>query len=424
MIVEFTVKNFRSIEEETFDLRTSNKVKELPDNIFSINRDSLVSSCIIYGRNASGKSNILKALNDLTVMIRLSSNFKHGEEIVYYEPFKFDTNLQKKPCIFEIVFITIEKIKFEYKFSFDSNKIISESLFYFPKNKAVKLFDREINNISYGDHYKGSKKEIEKDLLENQLFLSKSSNRNIPLLKEAYLYFVKNLQTFTYHDSDTEKIINRNLYQTIFNDESKKLKKNLINLLKSADINILDFEVNKISKASISDEIPNDIREKVSSMIENNPYRIETYHKLFNTEKEIGIEKIKFESESLGTQRLLSIGSLVILSLIVGGTIVIDELDKSLHPILTRALIKLFHSKKNNPNNAQLIIASHDSSLLDNELFRRDQIYFTEKNYTGKTELYRLSDIKGVRNNIPYDKWYLSGRFDAIPVLDDFEIEF
>lgn len=128
--------------------------------------------------------------------------------------------------------------------------------------------------------------------------------------------------------------------------------------------------------------------------------------------------------ESLGTKRLLSVGSLVIASLILGTTIVIDELEQSLHPLLTKTLIKLFHSKKNNPNNAQLIISSHDSSLLDNELFRRDQIYFTEKDYTGKTELYRLSDIKGVRNNIPYDKWYLSGRFDAIPVLDDFEIEF
>lgn len=291
MIVEFTVKNFKSIEEETFSLTTSNKVKELPDNTFCVNKENLVSSCIIYGRNASGKSNVLKALDYIRSMVLLSSNFKHTDKIVYYEPFKFDINLQKKPCEFEIIFITSEKIKFEYNFSFDSNKIISESLFYFPKNKAVKLFTRELNSISYGDHYKGSKKDIENDLLENQLFLSKSANRNIYLLKEAYIYLIENFILLDNHDFYNENILNKNWYEAILDEESKKLKKNLINLLNYADVNILSFEVNKISKILLPDEITKDMREKISNMIDKKPYKIETYHKLFESEKEIGQEK-------------------------------------------------------------------------------------------------------------------------------------
>ena len=153
-------------------------------------------------------------------------------------------------------------------------------------------------------------------------------------------------------------------------------------------------------------------------------YEVRTKHQMFDKGKNIGETFLNFEEESLGTKKLLAVGGLIISALGDGSFIVIDELDKSLHPLLTKMLIGLFHSKKNNPFNAQLIFATHDSSLLDNELFRRDQIYFVDKEYEGYTILYRLSDIKGVRRDIPFDKWYLSGRFSAIPVISDLELQF
>ena len=194
-------------------------------------------------------------------------------------------------------------------------------------------------------------------------------------------------------------------------------------LLKSGDTNILDFEVieNDESSFQFPDNVPETERKKI---MENYKYKVLTKHLLFENGIEVGDDNLDLDDESLGTKKLMSIGSRILHILMYGGVMVIDELDKGLHPLLTRLLIKLFNSKENNPNNAQLIFATHDSTLLDSELFRRDQICFVEKEYEGNTLLYKLSDFKGVRQNIPIDKWYLSGRFKAIPVTTEVQLKF
>ena len=145
---------------------------------------------------------------------------------------------------------------------------------------------------------------------------------------------------------------------------------------------------------------------------------------MFNDKKLIGDVKFDLIDESSGTQKLLSIGSVILNALRKGGVIVIDEFDNGLHPLLSKMLIKLFHSRTNNPNNAQLIFATHDSTLLDNNLFRRDQICFVEKEYEGGSIFYKLSDLKSIRKDIPIDKYYLSGRFKATPVTSEVNLEF
>lgn len=424
MILEFTVKNFRSIEDETFDLTGSNKIKEFNDNVRNLDKSTdVLKSLIIYGRNASGKSNLLNAINLLRVLVCSSSDFKHSQEVLGYEPFTFDLSLVNKPTEFEIVFITKDNLKFKYNIVFNLQKIISEALYYFPKNKPAKLFLREENKpISYGEHYSGSKKAIENDLLPNQLFLSKSAKNNINLLREAYVFFLLEIEIYIFEDNNIDNFLLNTFSKFIFENKDKDFKVNINRLLQASDVNIIDFKIEKYdyNKIKNSEVIPKEIINK----IEENPYSIRTYHKSFENENEVQSKTIPLSSESLGTQKLFVIGGLIIRALKNGSIVIIDELDKGLHPLLTKLLIKLFHSKKTNPNNAQLIFASHDSSLLDNELFRRDQIYFTEKDYFGKTSVYRLSDIKGVRKDVPYDKWYLSGRFSAIPIIEDLELKF
>lgn len=419
MILELTIKNFKSIENETIDFRAENKIKEFEENVRVIGKDSFLTSNIFYGRNAAGKSNFLEALDVITFLVTNSSNFKHNEIIYTYNPFKFDAKLENKPTEFDVLFITKGK-KFKYNIIFNQEKILYESLYFYSSNKASKLFIRELNKpISYGELYSGNKKIIEKDLLSNQLFLSKSASYNIELLKEAFLFFDDNLFTFIIHDTNFDEIALEVFYKNLDNTDKEKIS----NILRAGDVNIFDFEIKKHEKEQINlpSNIPNDIKDFINNY---NKMEIFTYHKTFNENNEIGIKKIKLEEESLGTKKLFLLSKLIINSLNLGSILIVDELDKSLHPLLTKLLIKIFHSKKNNPNNAQLIFASHDVSMLDNELFRRDQIYFVEKDYYGKSSTYRLSDIKDVRANVPYDKWYLSGRFSGIPIIEDLDLDF
>ncbi len=167
--------------------------------------------------------------------------------------------------------------------------------------------------------------------------------------------------------------------------------------------------------------IPEDIRK---SLLDQYKYEVSTSHTLFKDSKEVGQETLNIENESSGTKKLFTTGALILMTLKNGGVIIIDELDNGLHPLISKLLINLFNSKKNNPKNAQLILATHDSSLLDLETLRRDQISFVDKEYEGHSIYYRLSDIKGIRKDIPLDKWYLSGRFKAIPVTNEVNLTF
>ena len=193
MILSLKIENFRSIKEPlVLDLTTENRLKEneLPYNSFIENETKILRSLLIYGRNASGKSNILLAFQALTYLVEKSDSFKHAGKIGPYEPFLFDSKSKENPVKFEIDFITVEnKTKFKYVISFNKSEIIFEGLYIFPNGTQAKLFERDKSKIIYGDNYKGVKKKIEDDLLPNQLFLSKSSTSNIKYLDECYLYF-------------------------------------------------------------------------------------------------------------------------------------------------------------------------------------------------------------------------------------------
>lgn len=424
MILSFKIENFRSIRDElNIDLTTEKRLKEteLKNNSFKQNGNELLKSLLLYGRNASGKSNVLNALSALFYLIDNSDSFKHGDILKPYEPFLFDTDYKNKPVKFEIDFITInKKTKFKYILKFNASEIIFEALYTYPSGTISKLYERNKNKVTYGDYYKGVKKKIENDLLPNQLFLSKSASSNISYLNDCYLYFSKYVYVSTIHDTEYDKAIIRSFSELLKDDD--KLKYNLLELLKAADTTIENFKIVENDKdMKFPDSFPDDLKKQ---LIEKFKYEVKTTHTLFENGKEIGNTNLDLENESFGTKKLFAIGSLIIATLDDGGVIIIDELDKGLHPLLSKLLIKLFNSKKNNPNNAQLIFATHDSTLLDLEFLRRDQIYFIDKEYEENSISYRLSDIKGIRKDIPIDKWYLSGRFRAIPVTTEPNLKF
>lgn len=424
MILSLKIENFRSIKEPLIlQLTTENRLKEdeLPNNSFSENEIEILKSLLIYGRNASGKSNILLALRALTYLVENSDSFKHEEKIEPYEPFLFNSSSKNKPVKFEVDFITIEnKTKFKYIVSFNQSEIVHEALYIFPLGTQAKLFERKKNKITYGEYYKGSKKKIESDLLPNQLFLSKSSTSNIKYLDECYLYFSKYVYVSTIHDTEFDKAIIRSFSELLLNDD--KLKCNLLELLRAADTAISDFSIIENEKElKFPDSFPDDIKKRI---LESHKYEVKTKHSIYENGEKVGDTTLDLEDESFGTKKLFAIGGLILDALNDGSVIIIDELDKGLHPILTKLLINLFNSKKNNPKNAQIIFATHDSSLLDLDMLRRDQICFVDKTYEEHSILYKLSDIKGVRKDTPIDKWYLSGRFRAVPVTTEPILEF
>ncbi len=419
MLIEFSVENFRSIKEkQTLSMLSAGKVNEHPDNVAEWGNLKLTKSAIIYGRNASGKSNLLRALNALKIIISSSSDRKLGENILYYEPYKLDPDFINKSTQFKIDYIARDNIRYTYEVSFTQREIDFETLYYYPKKQRAKLFVREkAKPIDFGVSLKGDRKGVEKQLLANQLYLSKGANSNIEQLSEPYLYFT----TFLNEDPLLSELPVDMIAIFLNNEKWQSYRNNINNLLRIADTGISSLQLDELPSEIISQykELPDIVKQK---LVWGGKYKISTIHKTKSNGKEV--KEIIFDliDESTGTIKLLVVGGNIILALEFGLPIVIDELDKSLHPLLTRTLIKLFHNPKTNPKNAQLIFATHDISLLDNELFRRDQIWFTEKESDGATKVYSLSDFNGVRKDIPYDKWYMSGRFGAIPSINESEL--
>lgn len=408
MFVQLKIKNYRSYKEETIFSMEANSTSHKSNNIFEINNVRLVKTAVIYGANASGKSNIIRSLFEITKFI--TNKPKVDEEIRLYEPFAFDKNSNQQPCEFELTFLDKNSIKYCYKFSILEKQVISEELHYYPNGKITKIFSREpydeFNRVQkgiLGDSFKN--KEI--NVFANQLILSKfGDDEPNEILTELFLYFksyeVINATNFRHKDHLSKKVSE----ELITNLE---LKKKVGNLIKAAD-----------TKINTIDVIPSS-EDKDSTQIDEDTYRVYGIHDLYDHEKIVGISKMLFSEESTGTQSLYVLGGKILGTLDRGGVLVIDELDNSLHPLITKMIVMIFHSKKINPKNAQLIFTTHDVTLLDRDLIRRDQVWIAEKNEKGSTELFTLQDFDGLREDTPFEKWYLAGKFGGLPKIKSIE---
>jgi len=421
MLIDFTVKNFRSIRDaQTFSMETLRKVKELPENTFNAANHELLKTALVYGRNSAGKSNLLKAFGYLQSLIRRSRTFDLQRRIGEYLPFLFDATTATAPVEFSITFFASDNIKYEYSIAFTASQIKKESLYYYPNKVKAKLFDRVGMDFTYGN-LKGNKKDIESSLYKNQLFLSKVGINKLPQLSSVYQFFNKHILVHIFHDTDIDDRLLEVLEENLKKEGNSFLKQNINLLIKSVDTNIesLVIKKNNADAFDLPENISDDLRAKVIKELKT---ELKTEHLVYNNGEVTNSIEMPIREESTGTIKFLSVATLILITLNRGGTIIIDELDKSLHPHLTAVLIRLFLSPKNNPNNAQLIFATHDSNLMSSKYFRRDQIWITEKEQEGYTELYSLGDLKGVRKDIDYEKYYLEGAFGGVPMINEYNI--
>lgn len=408
MLVDFTISNFKSIKEEQTLSMFSANIKEHPTNTFRTAREKikLLKVAVIYGANGSGKSNLIEGLQSMTHFIHNSTDAKLGENIKHYQPFKLDKSFFDRPTNCEIEFIALDQIRYLYKFSFNSKEILTEALFFYPKKQEAKLFIREKGKrIDFGESLKGAKKSIENQLLPNHLFLSKAANSNHKQLGKVY----ESIGRFMVIDTGQPQRLMQKTVEHTLSWKDSELKDKMNTLLNYADTGVQKVELKQVQSDPFN---PSTI------------YFPFTTHPVFENGEEVDKASFSLMEESKGTQQMYGLGGVLFAALSEGKTICVDELDISFHPLMTEYLIRLFYNEETNPKQAQLIFTTHDTSILKHELFRRDQVWFAEKDYFGATNIYSLSEFHfdKVRANIPFDKWYLSGRFGALPLFKDFEV--
>lgn len=434
MIIDFSVKNFRSLKEENLFTMRADSSTSKSDNTFIVKlKDDkeikLLKTSVVYGANASGKSNFIKSLYALKWLITNSMDFKVGEDIDCYEPFELDVNTKNDSVLYSITFI-LNKVKYNYEVAVKENCIESEILDYYPKGSSANLFKRFGNNNNKEDFVEVSlgknliDKRISKKVFDNQLYLSKfGSDTPHEQLTEIYKYF-KDFEVWNALNSRDVNKLSKDISKKIANPINNKFNNRLSKLIRIADTKIEKLNAKELKKNdfNLPEEIPDDIKNR---FFEDNKLRTFAIHKLYNNKKEVDFVEFDINiKESRGTKVLFALGGIILEALENGGIVVFDELDNSLHPKLCKFLIRLFNNSISNPNNAQLIFATHEVTLLDKDVFRKDQIWFTEKDKYGETELFSARDVEGLRDSTNFELWYRTGKFGGNPKIKEVEFIF
>lgn len=376
--------------------------KSLKGNVF--NNSNLLKSAVIYGHNASGKSNFIKALIFFKEFI-LFSHTQNANDKIPVTSFKLDKKYLKKPSFFEIEFL-LENKRYQYSFSCDEINIFSEKLY----EDGKKIFNREQNNeFKFANSYSKYKKYSDQTL-ENMLLLSRAVNlKDEGILKQIYLW-IKDSLNISLADPMTDDFEKENTAELIL--KSKKFKKKVLNILESCDLGIVDIEVTEKSE----DDLPTNMISRKMKRFLIDEYKIEFIHEQEEGDK-INYIKLKYDEESTGTQKIFNLSSKLIEGFEKNKIIIIDELEKNLHPLILQHLVQIYNDRKNKLS--QLIFTTHNTDLLNLNILRRDQIWFMEKDPNKNTSLVSIFDFKGVRKDLDIKKAYYSGRFGAIPIITD-----
>ncbi|MCY4261092.1 MAG: ATP-binding protein [Gammaproteobacteria bacterium] len=439
MLIEFKVANYRSVKDEQTLSLVASKNRELADSgtlESGIPNVKLLPSSAIYGPNASGKTNLLLALLRMKRIVTESSLEKGRGDDLPIEPFKLDAKSLAKPSTFEVFFVS-GGIRYQYGFSATEVYIADEWLFAFPEKRAQRWFSRTREKGEYqwefGPSLKGEKKLWQKSTRDNALFLSTAVQLNSKQLQPVYDWF-----------RDTLRLAGIGEWSPAFSTSLCETgdKNRILDFLKKADLGIDDIHVKEASRdlgpspyggmASILKKtlpyggMPHTLKNEVAEIMERKRYRrigeviIEKEYEIKTVHKDSSGQGIEFDigyEESDGTRKIFALAGPFLESLKKGYVVCIDELHDNLHPDLVKFLVGLFNNKETNTGHAQLIFTTHETSMLNQKVLRRDQIWFCEKDRGQATVLYPLTDFsprKGVTN---LEAAYLSGRYGAVPYI-------
>ena len=424
MLIQFSVTNFLSFRDETVLNLSTNKDNSHSENLLSFKNERILPSVAIYGANAAGKSNLHKALTAAIIMIRNSNNLQVDQPLMA-TPFLLDSKSRFDKTKFDFIY-TYNDVKYEYGFVLDSNQVWEEYLYEYKSSKPSLIFERsEINKYKFTTKTKSQLSQIVDKNTPNKLFLATATSWNSDLTRDAYMWFATMIDTY---DSQNLEDLMYTEFDRHQNNNDSSLNTFMLHLLQKADINISNFNYESIKREV--NQLPFELPPELQGLMNPIPSakkvleqrRIVTSHQVVeNGEKKE--YPLNYFDESNGTKRLFTYGPVLKNALENGRTIIIDEIDNALHPAMTKSLIEMFQNPNINKNNAQLIFNTHEISLLDLNLFRRDQIYFVEKNNkTGVSDLYSLDEFSP-RKSENIQKGYLQGRYGAMPFVNLEDIE-
>ena len=410
MLLQYDVENNLSIKSRQRVAFIADNKKELVNSEIDVLGYKVLPVIGLYGKNASGKTNLLKGLKHIYDMVILSHSFDPARPIPFYTPFAF-TKEKNKESKFEITFMINEK-RYIYGFSHDSLEIKEEYLYVFNSSKPSKIFDKDINTqeiYTFGQNYSGLKDYVGKTH-KNKLFLSTAAQwaADQEEINDIYNFFRNGM---IYYQKDcsipTVELKNETTSLLMEDENARKFFKNLISYL--------DLEIEDIKPTKIPIDL-NELPEEVKKIIEatrNGDKNLEatSVKTLYNIN---GVNyDLDLNQESNGIQKIYQLFPLLYHGLNSKKIIVIDEIETGLHPLLIKGIIKLFQNKNINKYNSQLFFTTHNTNILDLELLRRDQIWFTERELDNEysTEVYSLADVKGVRTSDNIEKEYLKGKY-------------
>ena len=432
MLIEFRFKNYRSFRDEAVLSMEAIGLGSFKNSLIQCNNMKLLPGVAIYGKNGGGKSNVIRAFWLGVQFIRNAQRMQHEKSTVPVVPFALNDYSAKEPTEFEFDYI-IDGVKYWYSFAATKEKIVKESLYHAPKGQKAQVFVRNGQDFSFTED-KAKRKLISETVAENQLFFSVACTMNDAVCVNAMRWFREDI-FFSRDYTD----IPRQLLE--YYDDSNMLKA-ISDYAKTADFGIeeMQFEVeNKEIRNDLEfpDDIPEGMRVALTSFIHalsetsNNSesklkmsqVKAKSKHKGINSEGESKLYSLELEDESDGTRKLMSIAPAIEAVLNKGGILLVDELERELHPMLVNYIVAKFQSKKSNPNSAQIIFTTHNTELMNLEIMRKDQIYFADKSRTdGSSELYSVTDFSTkTADNIR--KGYLVGKYGATPNLEIEEVE-
>jgi hypothetical protein len=423
MLLEFSVKNFLSFKDEvTLSLYAFPEVTGHEQyNLISMGGQHILKTAVIYGANASGKSNLIKAMGFMRHFVVNSlerKREKHRE--IDIESFKFNTDTINAPSEFEIVFVH-QDIYYRYGFTLDKKRIHREWLYHAPAENEIQLFERTfekgIYTVNLDETFKEGEPALEKQATrEDALLLAVvSESFNGEISRTVMDWFTDDLNVLFATQEETFKGFT---YKKL---EDSSFKHEIKTFLEVADTAIEDIELVKVTEEDIPKSLPEGLRKLFS-----NANMVATKHTVRDASGNVmGAVSLDLNQESEGTQKLFALSGPIIETLRNGETLIVDELDSKLHPIMMRFIINLFNSPKSNPHHAQLIFATHDTNLLSPRFFRKDQLWFTEKDLYGTTDLYSLADYQladDLTEEDAYKRDYFQGKYGAVPFIGEFNL--
>lgn len=432
MLIEFRFKNYRSFRDEAVLSMEATGLGTFKNSLISYNRIKLLPGAAIYGKNGGGKSNVIRAFWLAVQFIKNAQRTQHEKAAIPVIPFALNDYSASEPTEFEFIY-TLDDIRYWYSFSATREKIFTESLYHAPKGQKALVFSREGQTFSFTED-KSRRKLISEAVAENQLYFSVACTMNDAACSRAMRWF-REMVFFSRDYSDIPR-------QLLDYSNDTNMLRAISDYAKAADLGIEDmqFEINSQEvddEAALPDNLPEGMKaalvqflHTLSETSNNSEVRLKmgevtatSKHKGRNKNGASQLYPLELEDESDGTRKLMSISPAIESVLARGGILLVDEIERELHPMLVDFVVSKFQSKRTNPYGAQIIFTTHNTELLNMELLRKDQLYFADKDQEdGASELYSISEF-ATRTTDNIRKGYLLGKYGAIPNIEIEEVE-